>query len=138
VQTSPCSTSDAVAVASTILLVDSHEDSRLIYAAALRHHGHVVTAVTCTPDAIDVAAEVRPALVVVELSVTGAPGWRIAAAILERSEPPRLVALSSTGLPEHREHALRLGCVGYLVKPASPLELVAEVARLMAASGDPR
>lgn len=120
-------------MAPTVLLVDTHEDSRLIYAAALLHHGLDVVQADCTPLVVELARTRPPSLVVLELSIRNAASWTIAAAL--RSEPSTaalpLVALGSTGLPEHRDRALALGCRSYLLKPVSPMQLVAEVRRVL-------
>lgn len=117
----------------TVLLVDSHEDSRLIYAAALRHHGMGVLLSDCARSAVEVARRERPALIVIELSVSSSPGWeavRSLRAAAETAATP-LVGVSSTGLPEHRDRALRSGCAAFLVKPLPPLELIAQVRHLL-------
>lgn len=116
----------------TVLLVDSHEDSRLIYTAALRHHGLGVLATDSPLSGLTLALRERPSVVVLELSVTGSQAWDAIASFrgdANRGVP--VLGLSSTGLPEHRERALRLGCAAVLVKPLGPLELIAQVRRLL-------
>jgi CheY-like chemotaxis protein len=121
---------------STVLLVDANEDSRLIYAAALRHHGLSVVAHESSASALDLARAQPPGVIVLGLSFASGPGW---SALRELKEDPAtasipVLALSSTGLPEHRDRALAMGCAAFLVKPLPPLELLA-VARDLLASG---
>lgn len=111
----------------SVLLVDANEDSRLIYAAALRHHGFSVVAHECSVSAVEVARTQQPRIIVLALSFASGPGW---VALRGLKEDPAtasipIVAMSTTGLPEHRERALALGCVAFLVKPLPPLELLA-------------
>lgn len=116
----------------TVLLVDSHEDSRLIYTAALRHHGLGVLATDSPRSGLRLALRERPSVIVLELSVTGSQAWEAIASFrgdANRGVP--VLGLSSTGLAEHRERALRLGCAAVLVKPLGPLELIAQVRRLL-------
>jgi two-component system cell cycle response regulator DivK len=119
----------------TVLLVDANEDSRLIYAAALRHHGLSVVAHECSASAVELARTQPPHVIVLGLSFASGPGW---SALRELKDDPAtasipILALSSTGLPEHRDRALAMGCAAFLVKPLPPLELLA-VARGVLAS----
>jgi CheY-like chemotaxis protein len=119
-----------------VLLVDANEDSRLIYAAALRHHGFPVVAHDCGVSAVDVARAHRPGVIVLGLSFSSGPGWVALRAL--KDDPATasipIVAVSTTGLPEHRERAMAMGCAAFLVKPLPPLELLA-VAREFLESG---
>lgn len=113
--------------APTVLLVDPNEDSRLIYAAALRHHGLSVTAHECCVAAVEAARTQAPGLIVLALSYASGPGWGALRALKEDPVTARIpvVAVSTTGLPEHRERALAMGCAAFMVKPLPPLELLA-------------
>lgn len=120
----------------TVLLVDANEDSRLIYAAALRHHGFSVVADECCEQAVEWARAHRPGVIVLALTFASGPGW---VALRSLKEDPAttsipILAVSTTGLPEHRERAMAMGCAAFLVKPLPPLELLA-VARDVLAHG---
>jgi two-component system cell cycle response regulator DivK len=117
----------------SVLLVDANEDSRLIYAAALRHHGFSVVAHECSASAVEVARTQQPRVIVLALSFASGPGW---GALRSLKEDPvtasiPVLAVSTTGLPEHRERALAMGCAAFLVKPLPPLELLAIARELM-------
>ncbi len=111
----------------TVLLVDANEDSRLIYAAALRHHGLSVVAHECSASAVELARTQPPGVIVLGLSFASGPGWSALRALKEDPATASIpvLALSSTGLPEHRDRALAMGCAAFLVKPLPPLELLA-------------
>lgn len=110
-----------------VLLVDANEDSRLIYAAVLRHHGISVAAQECCVAAVEHARRQPPQLIVLALSFASGPGWGTLRTL--REDPATagipIVAISTTGLAEHRDRALALGCAAFLVKPLPPLELLA-------------
>jgi CheY-like chemotaxis protein len=117
----------------TILLVDAHEDSRYIYAAVLGHHGfHVVTSACCA-QAVELAREHGPVLIVMAVSVTPAPAWTLLRALKQHAATAAIpvLALSTTGMPEHRLRALELGCAAFLVKPLPPLELLGIARRVL-------
>lgn len=113
--------------ATTVLLVDAHEDSRLIYAACLRHHGISVAAHECFAAGVEAAhRSPQPRLIVLALSFAAGPGW---AALRALKEDPATVsipilAVSTTGLAEHRDRALAMGCAAFFVKPLPPRDLL--------------
>jgi DNA-binding response OmpR family regulator len=117
----------------TILLVDAHEDSRFIYAAALGHHGFRVLASECCDAGLEMARTHQPHLIVLAVAMSATPAWRTLRALKEHAETSGIpvLAVSTTGLPEHRALALQMGCAGFLVKPLPPLELLAEARRLL-------
>ncbi|HEX6036875.1 response regulator [Longimicrobium sp.] len=117
----------------TILLVDAHEDSRFIYAAVLSHHGFGVVECACCTHAVELAREHRPALIVVAVALSPAPAWTLLRALKQHAETAEIpvVAVSTTGLAEHRARALELGCADFLVKPLPPLELLGITRRLL-------
>ena len=117
-----------------MLLVDAHEDSRLIYAACLRHYGVSVVAHECFQAGLQAArTQPQPRVIVLALSFASAPGW---AALRALKEDPatagiRVLAVSSTGLADHRARALEMGCAAFLVKPLPPLTLMQAVMDLL-------
>ena len=117
----------------TILLVDAHEDSRYIYAAALGHFGFRVVECECSTRALEMARAEPPQLIVLAVSMTSAPAWAILDAL--RADPGTasipVLALSTTGLSEHRARALEMGCAAFLVKPLPPLELLAAARQVL-------
>ncbi|WP_420129735.1 response regulator [Longimicrobium sp.] len=119
----------------TLLLVDANEDSRLIYAAALRHHGLSVVAHECSASAVDLARTHQPRVIVLGLSYASGPGWGALRALKEDPVTASIpiVAVSTTGLVEHRERAMAMGCAAFLVKPLPPLELLAVAREIMQA-----
>jgi CheY-like chemotaxis protein len=112
--------------APTVLLVDAHEDSRLIYAACLRHHGIAVVAHECFSAAVETARLEQPQVIVLALSFASGPGWTALRALKEDPATAAIpvLAVSTTGLAEHRERAFALGCAAFFVKPLPPLDLL--------------
>jgi CheY-like chemotaxis protein len=117
----------------TILLVDPHADSRFIYAAVLGHYGFRVVESEGGAGALELARAHVPHLIVVAVSVSTAPAWALLGALRQNPETASIpvLALSTTGLSEHRVRALELGCAGFLVKPLPPLELLAAARQVL-------
>ena len=117
----------------TVLLVDPHEDSRTIYSAILEHHGFGVVAAPSIEAALRAAAERRPDVVVFAFVPPRARSLEALRAF--RGDPaaaavPMLV-LSTTLGDVDRDVLLAEGVAGYMLKPCPPLELLAEIKRLI-------
>lgn len=116
-----------------VLLVDSHEDSRAIYATILEHHGFGVVAAAYHAEGVRLARERRPDLIVLEYGLPRSEALDAARALrsdaLTAAIP--LLALSTAYSEAERERALAAGFSAYLVKPCPPLQLLAETRRLL-------
>lgn len=118
----------------TVLLVDAHEDSLLIYAAALGHHGYHVLASESCDEIPGLARTHLPHLIIMAVALPSTPAWNAVRALKSVAATSRIpvLAISTTGLAEHRTLALHLGCADFLVKPLPPLELLAAARRALA------
>lgn len=117
----------------TILLVDAHDDSRFIYAAVLAHYGFRVVESEGSAGVLELARVHVPQLIVVALSVSSAPAWALVGTLRQNPETAMIpvVAVSTTGMSEHRVRAQALGCALFLVKPLPPLELLAAARQVL-------
>ena len=116
----------------TVLLVDTHEDSRAIYTTILEHHGFAVVASACYDEGVRLARERRPDVIFLEYGFPRARSLDAALSLRSHAATARipLVALSTAFSEAERERALASGFASYLVKPCPPLELLAEARRL--------
>jgi CheY-like chemotaxis protein len=116
-----------------ILVVDDSEDNRDLYTQILVAQGFGVHTAASAEEALDRAAAVGPALILLDLSMPGVDGWEAARRL--RSSPATaatpIVALSAHTTGEARARALRAGCDDYLPKPTLPADLLAVVRRLL-------
>lgn len=117
----------------TVLLVEDDEDSRLVYATMLEHYGYGVFATADGRDAVRMARERLPDIILMDISLPGIDGWtateRIRAEKSTRDIP--IVAVTAHALPGHRARADDLDCDGYLTKPCAPRRLLEEVRRII-------
>ncbi|MGH7621013.1 MAG: response regulator [Gemmatimonadaceae bacterium] len=115
----------------SVLLVEDNEDNRIIYATALRYSGfEVIEAMTGT-QAIALARDRRPDLILMDISIPEIDGWA-ATTILKADAGTRhipVIAVTAHVLPGDAERSIAAGCDGYLPKPISPAALIAEVDR---------
>lgn len=125
----PSSASDGALV----LVVDDNELNREMCVAMLERHGYRTAVAQNGQEALEEVRRLRPALVLMDLSMPELDGHAATAAI--RAEPAAagvpIVALTAHALPSDRERAMASGFVGYLVKPLDADELVKTVASVL-------
>lgn len=118
----------------SVLLVDDDRDSRLIYGAILRRAGYHVRTAETGEDAIRLAFEGGPDLVVLDLLLPTVDGWTVARVL---KEDPRTVDIPLLAVTAHpgeaeRERARAAGCMAVLLKPCSPFVLLRQVQEALA------
>jgi two-component system cell cycle response regulator DivK len=118
----------------TVLLVTPFADERTIYSGCLRAQGFDVRIAEGPDDAFPAAADSPPDVVIARLR----PGQAIAAVDAfhhlhppHRGGPMPVVIITSSIQPELRVEALAAGYAGYLLLPALPDALIAEVRRVL-------
>lgn len=116
-----------------VLLVEDHEDSRIICTTILQHYGYTVLEAEDGEVGFHLAYTRMPDLILMDMSLPHADGC----AVTERLKGNRstahipIVALTAHALKADKERAQRAGVDSYLVKPCGPAQVVAEVERLI-------
>jgi PAS domain S-box-containing protein len=116
-----------------ILVVDDNDTNRLVAGRLLARHGYRVTEVASGPEALAVAAEHRPSLVLMDLRLPGMNGLEAMAAIrtLPGCAQIPAIALTAHALVGDRERFVMMGMEGYVAKPFSGEVLLAEMDRVL-------
>ena len=120
----------------TVLLVEDHDDNRIIYRTILEHSGFPVLEATNGEDGIRLAREGNPALILMDISIPIIDGWE-ATKILKADPATQkipIIALTAHALAADRAKAQEAGCDGYFAKPVEPRRVVEEVSRLLDAT----
>lgn len=116
-----------------VLIVEDDESLRSILARHLATRGFRVAEAASAEAAItDLAAGLRPALVLLDLNLPGSTGWEFlrGPALAAAGNPPVVVTTATTVNPSRlREFAI----AGYLPKPFAMETLVATVERFVGA-----
>jgi CheY-like chemotaxis protein len=120
-------------VTQRILLAEDNEDNRTIYRTILEHSGYTVVEAQDGEAAVRLAAEERPDLILLDISMPLLDGWEAARQIRELPDVPRvpIVALTAHALQQDRARAIAEGFDSYLAKPVEPRRVVEEVRRLL-------
>ncbi len=116
-----------------VLLVDDDLHNRRIFETVLRHHGFHVLLATGGDEALRLAQEHMPHLILMDLSIPVIDGWECSRQLKANPNTRgiKVVALTAHAMRGDEERALAAGCDGYLSKPISPRKLVEEVRQLL-------
>ncbi len=110
-----------------ILLVDDHPVVRAGMRALLASHDglDVVAEAASGEQALDLVASERPDVVLMDLRLgDGMDGAQATAAIVARSDPPKVVVLTTYDTDTDILRAVEAGASGYLLKDSDPRVLV--------------
>jgi two-component system, OmpR family, response regulator ResD len=113
-------------VRGSILVVDDEPTITDVVSRYLERAGYSTRVAGDGPDALRIAGESRPDLVVLDLMLPGMDGLEVMRRLREH-ERVSVILLTAKGEHTDRIIGLRLGADDYVVKPFSPAELVARV-----------
>ena len=111
-----------------VLLVDDNVDAAASLSLLLQLGGHTTQVAHSGPEALRLADEFKPEIVLLDLGLPGMNGYEVAHAIRARPElgRPLLVAVTGWGAPEDRLKSKQSGFDEHLTKPVdiSMIELL--------------
>lgn len=116
-----------------VLLIEDDEDLRSVLARHLASRGFRVAEAASAEGAADqLAAGLRPALVLLDLNLPGRTGWELlrSTSLAEAGRPPVVVTTATAVNPSRLRE---FGIDGYLPKPFAMETLVATVERFVGA-----
>ena len=113
----------------SVLVIDDDPDSRIICSLVLGRGGYEVLLAESGPEGVRMAREARPSVVLMDLALPGLDGWEATEQL--RSDPRTaeipVVVFTARVLETDQARSRRMGCAGYLVKPASPQQILSMV-----------
>jgi two-component system response regulator ResD len=113
-------------VRGSILVVDDEPTITDVVSRYLERAGYATRVASDGPNALRIAGESRPDLVVLDLMLPGMDGLEVMRRLRDR-EGVSVILLTAKGEHADRIIGLRLGADDYVAKPFSPAELVARV-----------
>ncbi len=112
-----------------ILIAEDNQANVAALRACLEGRGYPTIVASTGPDALTLARERRPALILMDVQLPGCSGLEVTQAL--RDDPAMrevaVVALTALALPGDRERCLAAGMDDYLAKPVRLADLVATV-----------
>ena len=117
-----------------ILLVDDDKDSIAIYRTVLTHGGFEVLEARNGAEAIRLARDHHPDLILMDISIPVLDGWEATRILKADGSTERIpvVALTAHALAQDRALAEEIGFDAYLAKPVEPNHVLQEVNRVLA------
>ena len=122
------------------LVVEDFEDSRFMMRRLLEMAGYEVLEASDGEQAVKIAFESRPALILMDLSLPKLDGLAATREIRKKKVLRKvpIVAVSAHDSPQTRAEALAAGCNEYVTKPIDFDNLNAVLQRYLAESGSRR
>jgi two-component system, cell cycle response regulator DivK len=116
-----------------VLIVDDDEETRVLYTEFLRGEGFQSRVAEDGFQAVEIATDLCPAVVVMDLSMPRLNGWEATRKLKSGATTGDIpiIALTGHALDHHRSLALAAGCDAFLTKPCRPDELLAEIRKLI-------
>jgi two-component system cell cycle response regulator DivK len=112
-----------------ILLIEDNEQNRYLATFLLEKHGYEVIPASDGKRGIELADQIRPDLMLLDIQLPGMDGYAVAREL--RNNPALtqipIIAVTSYAMVGDREKALAAGCTGYLEKPINPETFVTDI-----------
>ncbi|HEY9420475.1 MAG TPA: response regulator [Thermoanaerobaculia bacterium] len=118
-----------------VLVVDDVDHGREIFAEYLEYRGFRVATAADGLEAIEKAFDLRPDVILMDLSLPGIDGWEATRRLKadERTRDTPIIALTAHALASAHEKAREVGCNSVVTKPCLPKDLEQEVRRQLEA-----
>ena len=118
-----------------VLVVDDVDHGREIFAEYLEYRGFRVATAADGLEAIEKAFELRPDVILMDLSLPGIDGWEATRRLKadDRTRDTPIIALTAHALASAHEKAREVGCNAVVTKPCLPKDLEQEVRRQLEA-----
>ena len=116
-------------MATKILIIEDNEQNLYLVTFILEAHGYEVVQARDGREGITSAAQVHPALILLDIQLPKMDGYAVAQELKSRPELDEIpiVAVTSYAMAGDRERILATGCTGYIEKPINPETFIAQV-----------
>lgn len=116
-----------------VLVVDDFEDNRDMYAVYLTHSGYDVLEAADGQEAVEVARQRVPDVIVMDLTLPIMDGWEATRRLKadERTRHIPIIMLTGHAVAGQARDARDAGCDAFLAKPCLPDLLVGKVQELL-------
>ncbi len=114
-----------------ILIIEDNEQNLYMETFLLEKYGYEVVGARDGREGLELAARVKPALIVLDIQLPLMDGHEIARRLKTSPETRDIpiVAVTSYAMNKDREQILASGCEGYMEKPINPETFVSELAQ---------
>jgi len=115
-----------VTAAPLVLLVEDSDAIRAAFTILLEESGYAVAGAATGAEAVRIAGERAPALVLLDLGLPDIPGLEVVRRIKAAPATARIPVVALTGRDEaaDRDALMAAGCAAFLVKPVDTQKLI--------------
>jgi two-component system cell cycle response regulator DivK len=120
-----------------ILIIEDNEQNLYLATFILEKYGYEVFAARDGQEGIDVAASVRPDLILLDIQLPVMDGYAVARQLRTNAELSQIpiVAVTSYAMTGDREKTIEAGCNGYIEKPINPDTFLQQVEKHLVVTG---
>jgi two-component system, cell cycle response regulator DivK len=113
----------------TILLIEDNEQNRYLLSYLLQRHGYAVVCANDGQQGIQIASELTPSAILLDIQLPAMSGYDVARALRDRAalRHTPIIAVTSYAMPGDREKAMASGCTGYIEKPIDTATFVTQM-----------
>jgi CheY-like chemotaxis protein len=117
----------------TILVAEDNADQRSLYVALLSGVGYRVLEASDGAEAVEIARQSQPGLVLMDVTMPGTSGWNAVRTLKQDPQTHMIPIIVVTGLASSwdRDASIASGCDEYLAKPVQPVRLLEEVRKFL-------
>ena len=117
----------------TILIADDNQQIRMLVKASLASLGHKIVEATDGEQALTLAFENPPDLVLLDVTMPNLDGWETLRFMRKKPQTAEVPVMMLTTAAQKwdLEHGAELGCNDYLTKPFDPKVLRERVVRML-------
>jgi CheY-like chemotaxis protein len=114
-----------------ILIIDDNDDVREMLRMSLSRSGHVIYEARDGESGVQLANEVHPDVILVDIGLPGIDGYEVATRLRKTPELrlSSMIAISGYGQPKDKQRALEAGFDTHLTKPVPPEALEEVIGR---------
>lgn len=116
-----------------ILIIEDNEHNLYLESFILQKNGHEVIQARNGETGIAIAAQTRPALILLDIQLPGMDGYMVAREL--RKNPAiagiPIIAVTSYAMAGDRDRILAAGCTDYIEKPINPDTFHTEIAHYL-------
>lgn len=120
-----------------ILVAEDERDIRELISFTLQFAGFEVVLASNGADAVELAVEERPDLILMDVRMPRMTGYQACEALKQKPETQEtpVIFLSAKGQESEIQEGLGVGAVKYILKPFAPDDLTAQVRQVLEALG---
>ena len=112
-----------------ILIIEDNEQNLYLATFLLQKNGPEIVQARSGPEGIELAARVRPDLIMLDIQLPGMDGYDVARELRRNPDliDVPIVAVTSYAMVGDRERILAAGCNAYIEKPINPETFRSEI-----------